>query len=302
MTILARAVVLFVLALALAGALASPRMRVFAAYGPQWSALMESSQSATPQNPGAQNPAPQNPPPTSSSPQSATPSQSAAPAGATQNKPGENKDQSKKPTNDRVFFVMPNYLTVSNEATVESLHWKQKFAITSKGIFDPYEFTTVGILAGIRQAENAYPAFGQGIEGYAKRYGTAFADQLDGNMMVGAVYPSILRTDPRYFQLGQGTFWHRVGYALSRLFVTRKDSGGHTVNLAEPVGNATAIAISNVYYPSSDRSFTSSVNGWGVQMGIDALGNELKEFWPDIHRMLEHRRHRGDPPSSAPSQ
>lgn len=101
----------------------------------------------------------------------------------TQDKPGDqpsaqnnSKDQSsgiqketEKNKNDRMFFVMPNYLTVENESNVKPISWKEKFAITAKGSFDPYEFAVVGVLGGIRQAENAYPAFGQGMEGYGKR-------------------------------------------------------------------------------------------------------------------------------------
>jgi len=189
-----------------------------------------------------------------------------------------------------MFFVMPNFLTVENEAHVEPISWREKFVITAKGSFDPYEFAVVGILSGIRQAENAYPGFGQGFVGYAKRYGTGFADQVDANIMVGAIFPTILKTDPRYFQLGKGTFVHRFGYAFSRIFVTRKDSGGRLFNFPEFAGNATAIAISNLYYPPADRGFSASANNWGVQMGIDALGNELKEFWPDIHRRIEKMR------------
>jgi hypothetical protein len=185
-------------------------------------------------------------------------------------------------------------LTVDNQAQVEPISWKEKFAITAKGSFDPYEFVIVGVVAGIRQADNAYPAFGQGMEGYAKRYGTAFADQVDGNIMVGGVYPSILRTDPRYFRLGRGGLGRRFGYAISRILVTRKDSGGSMFNVPEFAGNATAIAISNVYYPAAGRSVWQSVNSWGVQMGIDAFGNELKEFWPDIHRYL--RKKKSSPP------
>jgi hypothetical protein len=192
--------------------------------------------------------------------------------------------------NDRMFFVMPNYLTVDNQSQVKPISWKEKFAITASGAFDPYEFVVVGIVAGIRQADNAYPAFGQGIEGYSKRYGTAFADQVDGNIMVGAVYPSLLRTDPRYFRLGRGGFVHRFGYGISRIFVTRRDSGGSVFNVSEFFGNATAIAISNVYYPAANRSFSSSFSGWGLQMGLDAWGNELKEFWPDIHRYLSKKK------------
>jgi len=207
---------------------------------------------------------------------------------AAQSSPSDQTAQSSKEADKknsgRMFFVMPNFLTVENEANVPPINWKQKFVITSKGAFDPYEFTIVGVLAGIRQADNAYPGFGQGIQGYGKRYGAALADQVDGNIMVGAVFPTILKTDPRYFQMGKGGFVRRFSYAISRIFVARKDSGGNTFNFSEFVGNAAAIGISNAYYPASDRGFSSNLSNWGVQMVLDAFGNELKEFWPDLHR------------------
>jgi hypothetical protein len=189
-----------------------------------------------------------------------------------------------------MFYVMPNYLTVDNQSQVPSINWKEKFSITLKGTFDPYEFVIVGVVAGIRQAEDAYPAFGQGAAGYGKRYGAAFADQADGNIMVGAVFPSILKTDPRYFRLGRGGFRHRFGYAAGRIFIARKDSGGHMFNVPEFLGNATAIGISNAYYPAANRSFSSNFTNWGLQMGIDAFGNELKEFWPDIHNRFSKKK------------
>jgi hypothetical protein len=212
--------------------------------------------------------------------------------------PGKSQDQNSpdqengKTKDDRMFYVMPNYLTVDNQANVKPLKWKEKFAITAKGTFDPYEFAIVGVVAGIRQAENAYPAFGQGMEGYGKRYGAAFADQVDGNMMSGAVFPSILRTDPRYFRMGKGRLGHRFGYAASRILITRKDSGGNTFNISEFAGNGTAIAISNLYYPASDRGVVSGFTGFSLQLGIDAFGNELKEFWPDVHGYLQKRHAR----------
>ncbi len=194
---------------------------------------------------------------------------------------------------------MPNYLTVDNESQVKPISWKEKFSITAKGAFDPYEFAIVGILAGIRQAENSDPEFGQGMAGYGKRYGTALADQVDGNMMVGAVFPSILKTDPRYFRMGKGGFVHRFDYAISRVVVTRRDSGGSMFNVPEFAGNAAAIGISTFYYPAADRGFTTSLNGWGVQMGIDAFGNELKEFWPDIHDHFSKKKKTAPSPQTA---
>jgi hypothetical protein len=202
------------------------------------------------------------------------------------------KKEDPKKKNDRMFYVMPNYLTVDGESEVKPVSWKEKFSMAAKGSFDPYEFTIVGIVAGIHQALNNDPGFGQGFEGYAKRYGAAFADQVDGNIMVGGVFPTILKIDPRYFRLGRGSFAHRFGYAIDRIFIARRDSGTHMFNIPEFAGNATAIAISNVYYPAADRNFSGNLNDWGTQMGLDALGNELKEFWPDIHASLQRRRAR----------
>ena len=240
-------------------------------------------------------------PPATSSPKQGQPVDQPSAQSSSQDQSGPvKKDSTQKDStqedpkkkDDRMFYVMPNYLTVDSQSQVEPISWKEKFAITAKGAFDPYEFAIVGVVAGIRQAENSYPAFGQGAEGYAKRYGAAFADQVDGNIMVGGVFPSILKTDPRYFRLGRGRIAHRFGYAIGRVVVARKDSGGSMFNIPEFAGNATAIAISNVYYPASDRSVSSSLTNWTVQMGIDAFGNELKEFWPDVHNYLLNRHAR----------
>jgi len=203
------------------------------------------------------------------------------------------QQEKKKAKEDRMFYVMPNYLTVDNESQATPISWKEKFAISAKGSFDPYEFVIVGVLSGIRQAENSYPAFGQGMTGYARRYGTAFADQVDGNIMVGGVYPTILKIDPRYFRLGRGSSARRFLYAFDRVLIARRDSGTPMFNIPEFAGNATAIAISTFYYPGSDRGVSSFLSGWGTQVGVDAFGNELKEFWPNVHHVLQrmHERH-----------
>jgi hypothetical protein len=230
--------------------------------------------------------------------------QSTASPPATQSNPPKQNPQKQqgqstpqKKTNDRMFYVMPNYLTVENQAKVPPLTWKQKFSTTADGTFDPYEFVINGVLAGIRQAHDAYPGFGEGAAGYGKRYGAAFADGTDENIMVGGVFPSILRTDPRYYQLSHGRFLRRVGYAISRIAVTHTDSGRNVFNVPEFGGAGVAAGISNLYYPHSDASVDSTLTNWGAQLGVDAFGNELKEFWPDIHRKLQRRK---QPPETQP--
>jgi len=227
----------------------------------------------------------QSPTPVPSGTQSATAENSKGKSDA--QAPAEADKKNKK--DDRMFYVMPNYLTVENAAQVKPLTWGQKYKITAEGTFDPYEFFVVGVLAGIRQANDTNPGFGQGAAGFGKRYGAAFADQVIGNIMVGGFFPSVLRTDPRYFQLGKGGFAHRAGYAFSRIFVARKDSGGRTFNFSEFVGNGVATGVSTLYYPAQDRSVSGSLTNWGTQMLVDSLGNELKEFWPDIHRKIRRK-------------
>jgi hypothetical protein len=208
-------------------------------------------------------------------------------------KSGDNKDpaiqEQKKPENDRIFWTLPNYLTVENAKQIPPLTTGQKFKLVALGTFDPVEYPYVGVLALIDQAEDDDPSFGQGFKGYAKRYGAAFADTTIENFMVGAVFPSMLHQDPRYYQLGRGRFWRRAGYAALRIFITRTDSGKTQFNYSEWAGSAVAAALSNTYHPPHDRTAINSANIWVTQLWGDAVGFELKEFWPDIKRKL-HRK------------
>jgi len=198
--------------------------------------------------------------------------------------------QSEKPKeDDRIFGVMPNHLTINGD-DAGPLTWKGKFAITAESAFDPYEFAIAGALAGVRQSDDSDAPFGQGAAGFAKRYASAFADQAIGNMMTGAVFPSLLRTDPRYYRLGKGSFGHRFKYTLSRIVITRTDSGHKVFNAPEFLGNVTAAGISNLYYPSQDRTFSNNAETFATQLAIDCFGNFLKEFWPDIHRHLKRNK------------
>jgi hypothetical protein len=201
--------------------------------------------------------------------------------------PSEKQKQGQGGTsNDRLFFALPNFLTVEGAAQVKPLTTGQKFKVVARSTFDPVEFAYIGALAGISQAQNSEPGFGQGWEGYGKRYGAYFADTVDENFLVGAIFPSLLKQDPRYFQLGHGGFWHRTGYAISRVFVTRTDSGKSQFNYSEVLGSAIAAGISTTYHPASDRTFSGVSGVWGTQVGSDTLTFVVKEFWPDIRRML----------------
>ena len=192
-------------------------------------------------------------------------------------------------TNQRLFGVLPNFLTVENAKNTPLLTSGQKYKLVARVSFDAVEYPYVGFLALISQAEDSEPGFGQGAKGYGKRYGASFADNTVASFMTGAILPSILHEDPRYYQLGKGGFTRRAGYSLSRIFITRSDSGRNEFNFSEIAGNAMMAGISNAYHPASDRTVGNTMSVWWTQILWDAVANEAREFWPDIHRKLRKK-------------
>jgi hypothetical protein len=188
----------------------------------------------------------------------------------------------------RVFGVFPNYRTTEGSQPFAPITSTQKFQIGLKDSFDWPVYLTGGAFAALYQIENQNPSFGQGMKGYARRYGTALSDQVIGNMMTESIMPSLFHEDPRYFRRGTGSVRSRTLYALTRIFVTRTDSGGKGFNFSEWVGNSTAVAISNAYYPDT-RSASQNAQRLGIACATDAFSQVMKEFWPDVKRRLFHR-------------
>lgn len=186
----------------------------------------------------------------------------------------------------RILWVIPNYRAVSADTQLPPLTTKQKFWLATQDSFDYSSFLLAGALAGIGQARNSTPAFRQGGAGYARYYWHSFADQAVGNYMTEAIVPMVTREDPRYYTRGHGGLFRRGGYAVSRLLITRTDSGGRSFNVSEIGGNGAGAAISNLYYPSSERTWTKTGQKWLTQVAIDGVFNVFKEFWPDINRTV----------------
>jgi hypothetical protein len=191
--------------------------------------------------------------------------------------------------NDRIFEVMPNYGTVESANELPPISSGQKFRLATAGVFDYFTFPFIGALAAIDQANNSPKSWGQGWGAYGQRYGASFADNGIGTMMTTAIFPSMLHEDPRYYQMGKGTFSHRAYHAVNRLFVTRTDSGNERFNTSEIVGNAVAAAFSNVYHAPEDRTVGRNFGTLGMLIMWDGLSNEMKEFWPDIRRKVFHK-------------
>ena len=191
--------------------------------------------------------------------------------------------------NDRIFEVLPNYGTVENAINLPPLTTGQKFRLATAGVFDWGAYPFNGILAGVEQARNDPKAWGQGWDAYGKRYGASFADNSIGTYMTTAIFPSLLHEDPRYYQMGNGSFARRAYHAVNRLFVSRTDSGHDHFNYSESIGNAVAAAMSNVYHVPEDRTASRNASTFGFLILYDGMNNELKEFWPDIRRKVFHK-------------
>jgi Carboxypeptidase regulatory-like domain len=179
----------------------------------------------------------------------------------------------------RIFGVFPNFY-VSYVPDAVPLNTRQKVQLGWKSVIDPVSFGMVGVIAGIEQATNAYSGFGQGAQGYAKRYGAAYADMVSGTFIGSVILPSVLKQDPRYFYKGTGTRKSRFFYALANAVICKGDNGHWQPNYSNVLGSLAAGGLSNLYYPASNR------NGVGLTfanafIGIAAggMGNVIEEFF-----------------------
>jgi hypothetical protein len=182
--------------------------------------------------------------------------------------------------------VIPANKILSASLAIEPLTARGKFGLAFKDTVDPFTFAAAGFYAGIAQWQNDSKAYGQGAQGYSKRFAAAYADQAIGNYFTEAIMPAVLREDPRYFRLGTGAKLTRLKYALTRTLITRTDSGKSRFNSSEFLGNAAAAGISRLYYPAAERTAGEATEKFGMQVIGDTAFNVLIEFWPDMRRMI----------------
>ncbi len=188
-----------------------------------------------------------------------------------------------EPEQKRIFGIIPNFRTFPSLVHYQPLTTSQKFKIATQDSFDRGTFVLAAAFAGEGQLTNSNPSFGGGAAAYGRYLGTAYADFVIGDFMTEAIYPSLLHQDPRYFRRSHGSVPSRLGYAVGQLFWTHTDRGGEQFNYSEILGNASAVAISNAYYPDN-RDASDAVVKLGTQLAVDMASNILKEFSPDIYR------------------
>ena len=210
----------------------------------------------------------------------------------------------------RAFGVMPMFQTVSlaNSKNIPPLRPRQKFQLMLKSTTDPFVFAEDAVLSGIGQARDTndgttvtvHPdgtktytrwGFGQGAQGYFKRFGASYADTADGNFWGNAVLPILLKEDPRYYRMGDGSFAKRFLYSAKTAVWCRRDNGTWGPNYANVAGNFVSGGISNLYYPSQEGGFEKTTIGALTVTAEGMIGSELIEFLPDIeHHFLKNRR------------
>lgn len=199
------------------------------------------------------------------------------------------KEIQKQEQSQRILGVVPQFGMTSRQ-NAPPLTTGQKFHLFLKGSFDPFEYAAAGFQAGLGQATNEFPGYGQGAAGYGKRYGASLADQVSSSFFANFFYPTLLKQDPRYFRLGEGSVKHRIFYSLAQEFVCHTDKGGRAFNWSNVLGAFTSGAISNAYYPSTDRGAGLTVSRSAVALAYGSAGGLIDEFWTDIHNRFFHKR------------
>jgi hypothetical protein len=184
------------------------------------------------------------------------------------------KDEEKQ----RVLGFIPNFY-VTYDPHPLSLTPKQKFELAWKTTIDPVTFVIVGGIAGVQQAENTFSGYGQGAQGYAKRYGASYADLAIGTFIGSAILPSVLKQDPRYFYKGSGGTRARVLYAIANAVICKGDNGRWQVNYSNILGSLAAGGISNLYYPAQNRNGAAlTFENAAIGIGATAAANIVEEF------------------------
>jgi hypothetical protein len=199
------------------------------------------------------------------------------------------EEQIKDEEKQRIIGIVPNYYVTYDPHAV-SLSSKQKFKLATRTVVDPFTFLVVAGTAGVEQAQDHFIGYGQGVQGYAKRFGANYADTVTGTFIGGAILPSLLKQDPRYFYKGTGSAQSRFMYAVSMSVTCKGDNGRWQPNYSGILGSLAAGGISNLYYPAEDRDNAqlTFVNA-AVGLAENAITNLLQEFV--IRKLTPHTPH-----------
>ena len=188
------------------------------------------------------------------------------------------EEQIKVEEKQRVLGVLPNFY-VSYIPNAVPLTAKQKFKLALRTVVDPFTFVFVGGAAGVEQAQNHFAEYGQGAQGYGKRFGAGYADTVADTFIGAAILPSLLKQDPRYFYKGSGSQRSRILYAIANAVICKGDNGRWQANYSNILGSVAAGGISNLYYPRQDRNGAGlTFENGAIGIGASAVANLFQEF------------------------
>lgn len=239
--------------------------------------------------------------PDSPEPKFQAPSQNPAPSTASQTTPQTDKKgrEAKDEVPKRIFWIIPNFMTTNDQPENQGpLTPKQKFNIAWHQFFDESAHFGNLIQAGISQAADGIPHYGEGWGAFGERYLAQEGDQFTGSFIIYGILPTALHQDPRYFRKGRGSPLYRIAYAASRVLIARTDSGRNTFNVSQVFGQLGQAGISLSYYPKQDRDLHGLFVGWAVNQTYNVGWNQLKEFTPDLNALIRrHSRKKHQPPA-----
>jgi hypothetical protein len=187
------------------------------------------------------------------------------------------EQQIKVQEKQRVLAFVPNFY-VTYIPDPAPLNSKQKFELAWKQSIDPISFVLAGALAGVEQWQNYYSGYGQGAEGYAKRFGSSYADSVTSTFFGSAIFPSLLKQDPRYFYKGTGSKRSRFFHAVASAVICKGDNQKWQPNYSSILGTLAASGLSNTYYPKNERGVGLTLENTAIGTGANAVMNVLQEF------------------------
>ncbi len=195
---------------------------------------------------------------------------------------------------ERILGVLPDFQTITDpQKKAPPLTRKQKWSLVWKETVDPFNVVSAALGAGLSQAGNQTPKYGNGGRAYSERFGAALADFGTQNLFSAGVLATLLHQDPRYFRKGPGTrLPSRVLYSVSRIVITRQDTGKAAFNASGVFGMLMGIGASNLYYPSASVRGSVMLGRLHTSLLGGVTGNLLSEFWPDLQRRFLHRKGR----------
>lgn len=164
---------------------------------------------------------------------------------------------------------------------------KDKFILVGEDLIDPITILGIGFNAGISQAQNDDASFGQGAQGYGKRFGAGVADTVSGGLFKFILYPTIFSEDPRYYRLGEGSFGERFGHAVKHSVIAHRNNGSSMFNFSEWLGTTSVVVLSNVYHPGNKRGVGPAAEGVAISISTDSGFDLLREFWPEVARKFK---------------